>query len=246
MRRLLLALPFLLGSVTAAQAQISIGINFPGVSIAANVPVYPQLVQVPGYPVYYDPRQIQTTFFTTVCTGFMSKTAGTRAAGITAHGNKWTLIACRFLCSEFQFVITANRRYFFANGALNKRRAGVNIGAVNGKAAAAAGTVGIAPVCRAPRHCQSTNASSPAIATRAHKSSSRYARAITTTNRMTMSYANASNSASNRFKIEATVVTEVTEVIEAIRATVMTVVIKVIAVIGVIGVEATSATTATI
>jgi hypothetical protein len=63
MRRLLLALPFLLGSVTAAQAQISIGINFPGVSIAANVPVYPQLVQVPGYPVYYDPRANSNYFF---------------------------------------------------------------------------------------------------------------------------------------------------------------------------------------
>ena len=34
----------------------------PGVSIGINVPVYPQLVRVPGYPVYYAP-QLQTNFF---------------------------------------------------------------------------------------------------------------------------------------------------------------------------------------
>ena len=63
MRYLLVALSLLLGSVTSAQAQVSIGIGFPSVDIGINVPVYPELVLVPGYPVYYAPRANLNYFF---------------------------------------------------------------------------------------------------------------------------------------------------------------------------------------
>ncbi len=65
MRYLLVASSLLLGSVTSAhaQAQVSVGIGFPGVEIGINVPVYPELVRVPGYPVYYDPRANTNYFF---------------------------------------------------------------------------------------------------------------------------------------------------------------------------------------
>jgi hypothetical protein len=52
-----------LGSMTAATAQVSIGIAMPGVSIGINLPVYPQLVAVPGYPVYYAPNVSANYFF---------------------------------------------------------------------------------------------------------------------------------------------------------------------------------------
>lgn len=63
MRNLLIALPILLGTVTAAQAQVSLGVSMPGISIGINVPTYPQLLQIPGYPVYYDPRSTSNYFF---------------------------------------------------------------------------------------------------------------------------------------------------------------------------------------
>jgi hypothetical protein len=47
----------------SAVAQISVGVQLEGVSIGINVPVYPQLVRVPGYPVYYDPRGDSNYFF---------------------------------------------------------------------------------------------------------------------------------------------------------------------------------------
>ncbi len=47
---------------SAALAQLSIGIGFPHVSIGINLPVYPELVAVPGYPVYYAP-QLEANFF---------------------------------------------------------------------------------------------------------------------------------------------------------------------------------------
>ena len=59
----LLALVLVIGSVTAATAQVSIGIGLPGVSIGINLPVYPQLVPVPGYPVYYAPQVNSNYFF---------------------------------------------------------------------------------------------------------------------------------------------------------------------------------------
>lgn len=56
MRHLLIALPLLLLQVPVAQAQIS-------VSIGINVPVYPRLQRVPGYPVYYAPAVRGNFFF---------------------------------------------------------------------------------------------------------------------------------------------------------------------------------------
>jgi hypothetical protein len=53
----------LLFQATPARAQISVGIEMPGIDIGINVPVYPDLVPVPGYPVYYDPRADSNYFF---------------------------------------------------------------------------------------------------------------------------------------------------------------------------------------
>ncbi|HEY7903521.1 MAG TPA: hypothetical protein VIH36_08720 [Casimicrobiaceae bacterium] len=63
-RRLLtLALSTLLCASAAAEAQVSFGIQAPGVSIGVNLPVYPTLVRVPNYPVYYDPQVSANYFF---------------------------------------------------------------------------------------------------------------------------------------------------------------------------------------
>jgi hypothetical protein len=48
---------------TPAFAQLSIGVGLPEVNIGVQVPVYPQLVPVPGYPVYYAPQLGANYFF---------------------------------------------------------------------------------------------------------------------------------------------------------------------------------------
>ena len=63
MRYLAIALSMLLASMTAAEAQVTVGIGVPGISIGINFPVYPQLVPVPGYPVYYAPQANSNYFF---------------------------------------------------------------------------------------------------------------------------------------------------------------------------------------
>ncbi|MDO8596696.1 MAG: hypothetical protein Q7R45_08730 [Sulfuricaulis sp.] len=63
MRYGLMVLWMLCWSVTSAMAQISIGIGLPGVNIGINLPLYPELVPVPGYPVYYAPRLNSNYFF---------------------------------------------------------------------------------------------------------------------------------------------------------------------------------------
>jgi len=44
-------------------SQVSVGIGYPGVNIGINYSTYPDLVQIPGYPVYYDPRVDSNYFF---------------------------------------------------------------------------------------------------------------------------------------------------------------------------------------
>jgi hypothetical protein len=62
MRYVLIALSILLGTATPTMAQVSVSVSIPGVTIGINQPVYPDLVLVPGYPVYYAP-QAQTNYF---------------------------------------------------------------------------------------------------------------------------------------------------------------------------------------
>jgi hypothetical protein len=62
MRNRLIALSLLLGSLPAA-AQLSINFGIPGGSIGINVPAYPTLQRVPGYPVYYAPGVSSNYFF---------------------------------------------------------------------------------------------------------------------------------------------------------------------------------------
>jgi hypothetical protein len=65
MRTLLVAssLLLLVGSATSTHAQVSVGITAPRVDIGIDVPAYPELVLVPGHPVYYDPRADSNYFF---------------------------------------------------------------------------------------------------------------------------------------------------------------------------------------
>jgi hypothetical protein len=58
-----LVVMFMLFSVTSATAGVSIGIGLPGVNIGINLPLLPELVPVPGYPVYYAPQVNANYFF---------------------------------------------------------------------------------------------------------------------------------------------------------------------------------------
>lgn len=58
----LITLLMLFCLVTSAKAQVSIGIGLPNVNIGINLPVLPQLVPVPGFPVYYAP-QVNCNYF---------------------------------------------------------------------------------------------------------------------------------------------------------------------------------------
>jgi len=53
----------LLGAVTSTAAEVSINIGLPRVNIGINLPMFPNLVQVPGFPVYYAPRLSGNYFF---------------------------------------------------------------------------------------------------------------------------------------------------------------------------------------
>ncbi|HUI99728.1 MAG TPA: hypothetical protein VLY46_05795 [Usitatibacter sp.] len=65
MRKLVTAVFIALAGVVSvpASAQISFGFSSGGVHLGINIPVYPRLVPIPGYPVYYAPNLDQNYFF---------------------------------------------------------------------------------------------------------------------------------------------------------------------------------------
>jgi len=62
MRSVILAVSLLLGTAICSAADVSVGIRLPGISIGINMPRYPDLVAIPGYPVYYAP-DVDSNFF---------------------------------------------------------------------------------------------------------------------------------------------------------------------------------------
>jgi hypothetical protein len=63
MQKAMVVCSMLLLPPVLARAQVGVSIGLPGVSIGINVPVYPELVLVPGHPVYYDPGASANYFF---------------------------------------------------------------------------------------------------------------------------------------------------------------------------------------
>lgn len=107
MRYLLIA-SLLLGSVTPANAQVSVAIGLPSVNIGINVPVYPQLVQVPGYPVYYAPRAGANYFF---YDGAYWVYAGDNWYASSWYNGPWHLVAPAYVPA---YVLRVPVRYYRA------------------------------------------------------------------------------------------------------------------------------------
>ncbi len=65
MRYWIIAISTLLYAALPAPVEAQVGIAFQSddVSIGINIPVYPTLVSIPGYPVYYNPRGDSNYFF---------------------------------------------------------------------------------------------------------------------------------------------------------------------------------------
>jgi len=63
MRYFFVALLLSLSSLAPAHAQVGVDVGLPGISIGINVPMFPDFVRVPGYPVYYAPRASSNYFF---------------------------------------------------------------------------------------------------------------------------------------------------------------------------------------
>jgi hypothetical protein len=53
----------MLGLAAPVAAQMDTGVGYPNVSIGINLTLYPDLVRVPDYPVYYAPRVNSNYFF---------------------------------------------------------------------------------------------------------------------------------------------------------------------------------------
>jgi hypothetical protein len=79
MRQELLLIGLLISASPIAAAEVSVGFN---------LSVFPDLVAVPGYPVYYAPNMAANYFSTMACTGFFRMTTGTAALGTTALGTR--------------------------------------------------------------------------------------------------------------------------------------------------------------
>ena len=108
MRYLVFALAMLLGPVLSARAQFSVDIGIPGLNIGINMPVYPHLVRIPGYPVYYDPDVNSNYFF---YDGLYWIYVGDNWYSSTWYNGPWELVEPEYVP---QFLLLVPVRYYRA------------------------------------------------------------------------------------------------------------------------------------
>ena len=51
------------GTLAVGRMQVGVAVAAPGLSIGINIPAYPQLIPIPGYPAYYAPSVSANLFF---------------------------------------------------------------------------------------------------------------------------------------------------------------------------------------
>jgi hypothetical protein len=106
MRSITLAICLLLGTCVCAAADVSVGIRLPGISIGINTPRYPDLVVIPGYPVYYAPEVDSNFFF---YDGLYWVYADDRWYASTWYNGPWDMIGPE---SVPYFVLRVPVRYY--------------------------------------------------------------------------------------------------------------------------------------
>jgi len=106
MRYALIVLLVLLCSVSSAAGQVSIAIGPPSVSIGINLPSFPTLVVVPGYPVYYAPRLDTNLFF---YDGLYWVYQGDKWYASSWYNGPWGLVAPEIVPA---FVLRIPLRYY--------------------------------------------------------------------------------------------------------------------------------------
>jgi hypothetical protein len=185
MRYGLIVLLVLLCSVTSAAAQVSIGIGLPSVSIGINLPVFPELVVVSGYPVYYAPRLDANFFFYDGLYWVYQGDYCTRAPGTTGPGRLWRRRLCRCTSCESLCATTGIRLRTFARGGRMRRHAGGSTGGMNGSSVEADGTSGAAALLQRPPRCPSISGSIQGTGIPEWSSSRRFTARITVTSRRT-------------------------------------------------------------
>ena len=179
MRHGLIGLCMMLGSLSPAFAQLSIHFGTPGVSIGINLPVYPQLQRVPGYPVYYAPGVNSNYFF---YDGLYWVYQGDNWYASSWYNGPWGHVNPGYVPD---YLLRVPVRYYrqppayFRGWARTSRRAGASTGAGHGNRIEADGTVGTASPPRRPHRCRPTRGNTRGTDTR-RRSSRRTSRASTT------------------------------------------------------------------
>ena len=108
MRNRLIVLLFLCCTAVPALAQVSFSVGVPGLSIGVNVPTYPQLVRVPGYPVYYAPSLNSNYFF---YDGMYWVYQGDNWYTSSWYNGPWSLVAPEYVPA---YVLRVPVRYYRA------------------------------------------------------------------------------------------------------------------------------------
>jgi hypothetical protein len=175
MRYFFVVLSLLLVPLSPAVAQVSFQMGLPGINIGINQPVYPRMVAVPGYPVYYAPDGNSNYFF---YDGKYWVYQGDNWYASSWYNGPWSMVAPQVVPA---FILRV--RSTFTAGAGMRRRAGASTGATTGSGSATAGTSGTTATHPGPLPCRSTRSSIRGIATRTRSCSSRCRSRTTATSR---------------------------------------------------------------
>ena len=132
--RFALVLLLALSSAPCGGAELNIGVD---------ISEYPQLVLVPGFPVYYAPEVGANYFFYDGDFWIFQDDNWYSSPWYDGPWNGWIRRTCRTSFCRFPCATTRCRRHISTVGGMTTRRTGASIGAMTGSGADMTGTNGI-------------------------------------------------------------------------------------------------------
>ena len=139
-------------------------VGYSGVNIGIHYSTYPDLVRIPGYPVYYAPRVNSNFFFYDGLYWVFQSDNWYASSWYNGPWDRWVITMCRFICCASRFATTASLRRISAAGMPTRRHVGGITGVATGNSVEAGGTVGTAAPPRLPHRCRLTSGIIPATA----------------------------------------------------------------------------------
>jgi len=140
-----------------SSSHVAVGVGYPGVNIGIHYSTYPDLVRIPGYPVYYAPQVDSNYFFYDGLYWVFQGDNWYASSWYNGPWIGWVITMCRLMFLRVPVRYYRQPPSYFRGWRADAPPRWGDHWAATGNSIEAGGTVGTAAPPRLPHRCRSTS-----------------------------------------------------------------------------------------